>query len=594
MPGQDIRISADQTSRFMDRLDGGLDLSEDVEDIDDSRASDLKNIKFRRGALQSETGYKKFLGPVVGTPRRPYKFVRTDQTIDYVLVTNTTFYRRQSNEWQYVSNGTSTTTDAVALAGATVISVVSVAGFAAPDRIGIILDNGSQHKTTIASINAPANDITINDAIPVGRQVDNGAVVVKAATFAGTDNDQISIVTDTANDRVIFTNGTDAIQKFTPSGGGTVTALGGLAAINVNTCKTLEIFNNTLFLGFTRESGANKPYRVRNSDIGAFEIWNAGAAGFQDFFDVDEDIKRLIKLGPFLLAYRAGSIRRGEWTGIATNLVDWNTMVSDRGITSHDSVINIEGVHFCIDETGIYEYDAGFTTRSVVENAFNLLFGVDSQISKPSLLRIFAFYVKGLRELFFLWPVGNDNYPTRIARLKLPKRSWTVREFTREVSGWGIFEATASKSWSGLTGTWAEQDFIWSSRVIQSTAPSILLCGAVDLQVYEYDFFNTTDDGTTISWSWTSKNFFSSEIEIRVDSISFSARGSLVTIEYSTDRGQNWLVYSSNFSLTGASRRYEIYKQFVSNQVMWRFSGVGAGFSLAWFGFNFGIEGEKR
>jgi len=121
----------------------------------------------------------------------------------------------------------------------------------------------------------------------------------------------------------------------------------------------------------------------------------------------------------------------------------------------------------------------------------------------------------------------------------------------------------------------------------------MLLGGDVALQVFEYDFFSTTDDGAAIPWNWVSKNFMISELEIRMDSFSIFAKGGVLTIEYSTDKGGSWKNYAT-ITLTGALTKYEVYKQFVSRQVTWRLSGSGSGFAIDWFGFTFIIEGESR
>jgi len=593
MPGQDIQLPDGVTSRFVNRLDAGLDVSDDPDDLDDSKASDLLNVFFRQGQIRSDTGYDKFQGVVVGAPRRVYRFVLASQTVEYLLITNATFYRRIASAWQYISNGTDTTTDAIEPAAETVISVVDVTGFSATDRIGIALDDGSQHRTTIASIDGGLNDITIDDGIPAGRQADSGAVVLKAAVYVGIDDRQISIVTDPSNDWVIFTNGVDVVQKYDPAAGGTVTALGGLSTVNVDTCRTLAIFNNTLFLGFVVESATNKPQRVRNSDVGGFEIWNAGIAGFSDFFDEEDDIKRLIILGPFLIAYRANSIRRGEWTGDDTDLVDWNTMVTEKGIVSHDAVIPIGTRHICMDESDIYEYFGGFDADSISGELFDKLFGVGSEVSPGFFQRVFGIHLRGLREIFIFWPNTNDEFPTKVARLDLNKNRWSIRDFSIELSGWGIFEETISKAWSELEGDWTAQSFTWGSSIVQASAPTMLLGGDVALQVFEYDFFSTTDDGAAIPWNWVSKNFMISELEIRMDSFSIFAKGGVLTIEYSTDKGGSWKNYAT-ITLTGALTKYEVYKQFVSRQVTWRLSGSGSGFAIDWFGFTFIIEGESR
>ncbi len=592
MAGQDIRLPDGVTAHFVNRLDGGLDVSDDPDDLDASKAAELSNVRFQQGQVRSDTGYDTFLGVVIGAPRKVYRFVLANQSVEYLLVTNAVLYRRLSSEWQYISDGVATTTTAIEPAAETTIAVVDSTGITATDRVGITLDDGTQHKTTVASVPG-GTSIIIDDGIPAGRQADSGAAVVKSAEFSGNDARQISIVTDPSNDWVLFTNGVDVVQKYDPTAGGTVTALGGLSTVNVDTCRTLKIFNSILFLGFTVESAANKPQRVRNSDIGAYETWNSGLAGFEDFFDEEDDIKRLELLGPFLIAYRSNSIRRGEFTFDDSDIVNWSTMVPDKGVVSHDAVIPVGARHICIDETDIYEYFGGFEATSISGALFDKLFGASSEISPANFDRVFGIHLKGLREVFIFWPDTNDIFPTRVARLDLVRDRWSLRDFGEEFSGWGVFEETTSKAWSELVGDWASQSFTWSSSIVQASAPTLLLCGDVALQVYEYDFFTTDDNSTAIAWMWCSKNFMSAEQDMRLDSFSIFAKGGSLTIEYSTDKGGTFINYAT-IALTGSLLKFEVYKQFVSRQVMWRFSGSGSGFAIDWFSFTFLVEGESR
>ena len=77
-------------------------------------------------------------------------------------------------------SGISTTTSQVEAAGQTVISLSAIDNMRGRDTVRIVLDDASSHITTIASSHtegAGAGDITIDDAIPVGRQANSGAVV---------------------------------------------------------------------------------------------------------------------------------------------------------------------------------------------------------------------------------------------------------------------------------------------------------------------------------------------------------------------------------------------------------------------------------
>lgn len=580
MPVNDIRLPDDDVYKQVPHLIGGLDISKSVENIDPSQAADLDNVYFFEQHLRSESGYKTFADTVVGAPRRVYKFQLANGSIEYLLITNTTFYKYVAGQWQYVNDGTSTTLSNNEATSATVLEVADTTGFSANDRVGITLNDGTQHKTTIASVSAGVS-ITVDDGLPSA--ADSGNAVQKAVDLLGVDSIQISAVTVPSEDWVVFTNGVDAIKKYN---GSSVTDLGGLNAVNVDTCRTIEIYNNVMFLGFTTESGTKIPYRIRNCDVAAFETWNSGVAGIRDLLDTSEFIVRLALLGPYLIAYRKKSVVRGEWIGDADNLVNWNTTITGRGVVSHDGVVDVGDFHVVIDTNDLYAYHGGLDIDTLIEEIFYKLFGISTEIAPAFIERVFGAYVNGLREVFIFWPDADDEYPTRIARYNLFTGKWSIRTFSEEISGFGEFLADAGKVWSELDGTWLQQQTSWTSQTVLATSPSILLCGKADLQVFEYDYLNTTDDGTGIAWRWASKNFFHPRLQLTVDFFEILAKGGTLTVEYSFDRGRTWRQYGT-LSLSSEAAQKRITKQITSNQVSWRFSGTGPGFELYWFGFKY-------
>ncbi|KKL47998.1 hypothetical protein LCGC14_2329900, partial [marine sediment metagenome] len=145
----------------VDRLNRGINQAERTELLQDGQSLTADNIRFERGQVLVDFGYKTFGQVIRGSPRADFQFFLKNGSSILILITNLTFYRWVDtvSEWQYPSNGTKTTMNTAEAAGGTTLDVVSITGFSDGDFIGVELDSGKQHQTTING--APAgNNIT--------------------------------------------------------------------------------------------------------------------------------------------------------------------------------------------------------------------------------------------------------------------------------------------------------------------------------------------------------------------------------------------------------------------------------------------------
>ena len=191
-------------------LDKGLNTARRAELLEDGELTVASNVKFLKDQVQLDTGYATFAGVVRGVPRASYQLYKRNGSSELLLITDDTFYTLVLNEWQYASDGNDTTTDAGSAAGSYILSVVSETGFSPGDYMGVILDDGTQHQTTVDT--TAAGQITMIDPVPVDRSVSIGAAVVKAVDLNGTADFQISLVTMPAYDWAVFTNGLDPVK----------------------------------------------------------------------------------------------------------------------------------------------------------------------------------------------------------------------------------------------------------------------------------------------------------------------------------------------------------------------------------------------
>ena len=137
----------DWNYKFIPIITDGIDKNLRSDSLADSELVVGENVRLDRGNLVTDLGIVKFGAATRGFPQKTYQFKRINGTTILTLITTLTFYSWDVTEaeWQYVSNGTSTTLSGNEASGQTVISVVSALGFAAGEFVGITLDNGKQH-----------------------------------------------------------------------------------------------------------------------------------------------------------------------------------------------------------------------------------------------------------------------------------------------------------------------------------------------------------------------------------------------------------------------------------------------------------------
>jgi len=574
---------------LVEDLTGGIDLSVRSEKLPLNKHVSAVNIFFEDGQVKVDTGYTTFGQAVLGTPRADYQFFKTNGTSEFVLVTNTTLYKwnASQSEWQFVTGATSTTGVDIEPAGETEINLTSSSGFTDGCNVGITLDDGSMHMTTQAG--APAgNVITIDDAIPTGRQVDAGAAVIIPPVLTGSDSENVDMCTVTFSDWFVFTNGVDEPQRYD---GTDCIDVPNLPSSGNTKCKAIYSYANYLCMLHTIEGGTAYPQRVRWCDTADPTNWSSGNAGYEDQFDGEDFFKAGVILGPYAILYRERSIMRQEFVGTDDTLFNIETMVTGEGINSVDSVIDLGDKHAFIGQANIYEYEGGFTIDSIGDAIFSKVFGQDGELNASHRDKIFAIYVEEVDEIWIFYPSTDATFPDKCLRYNISKKTWVEREFPLTFAGYGLYTRSTNITWNDLVGTWLQQTWRWGSTKLTANSPTTHLLDPVNLRVLEYDYSALTDNGTDISWSIETRDYYNPRFRQRVDSMDISCAGTSILVEYSTNKGASWATYGT-VTPTAAIEVYMISKQISAKRLRWRFSGTGPGHILDWYGFSFSQESD--
>lgn len=572
--------------KYIEEIDGGIDLAQRPKSIGDTFWVRLDNLRFDQRRLLVDKGYRKFGPTVRGKPRAAYQFFQRDGSSRLVLVTNATFYTydQVNNEWEYVSNGTSTALSANAAASAASITVSSINGFSSGDHIGVALDDATQHQTTING--APSGStITLTDALPSAAA--SGNAVVNSVVLAGDDDKAVALETWAATDAMYFTNGVDTPKKYN---GTVVSDIANLPGSSF-TCAILVLYENHLLMMNTEEGGVASPQRVRWSDIGVDDTWIPAAgnlAGFNDLYTREDFIVAAARLGPYMILYRERSIVRMEFVGRTNQRFDFQDVVGGEGALIQDAVVDLGGEHLLIGNANVYRYAGDFEIRPVGDRIFRNLFSQEGILDPTNRITSFVIFVEELDETWIMFPETGQDGPSTMYRLVNSTEAWSFRRFPDKWRGFGFYQRDSTVTWEQSSGTWAEQTSAWNSRAFSRNSPTILLCGD-DLQVYEYDFTAPQDDGTAVSFTAETKDFFIPNYKMRIDRFDFYARGASVLIEYSIDEGETWTTWET-VSLSSSFSLYRVWKQFLARTLRFRFSGTGGGFGLEWYAFRFSQE----
>lgn len=570
--------------KLVDSLNGGLNVSVVPDKLEDHELIQASNILLRKAQIEIDSGYITFADTVVGYPQASFQFFRNNGTAELVCVTTLSFYKYNSthNQWQLVSDGTDTTINGDQGAGTTNLLVASSTGFTTGDLVGVTLDNGSQHKTTVSNV-PDATHITLTAGIPVGRTAEDGDAVVKGVDLAGDDDYPVCILTAPSHDWCVFTNNADPIKRYD---GTTCETMTGQPSSGNFRCQWLALYNGALFVVNTEEGGQQYPQRVRWTERGDFTDWNE-AVNYTDLYDEADYNQEVEILGPYVIVYRERSIARGEYIGSGGLTYDFQTVLRGEGVLSPGSVVDLGDRHLFVGNTNIYAYRGGFDVEPVGDKIFYRLFGSTSVIDPENRKRSFMFYVEELDEVWMFFPQIGSEFCDYMVRMLVADETFAERFFADPVRGYGFYQKSATLTWDDLVGTWDEQTWQWDSRVTVANAPTTHLCGAQVSQVFEYDFVASLDNDDAIAYTVETKDFLLPGRNFRFDMWEADMTSAGTLVQYSLNGGQSWDTLGT---VSAANRqRVRLFKQFVGDRIRFRLTGQGQ-FEMGWMAFDYKHE----
>jgi len=575
---------------------GGVVLDKDSETLEESDALKLDNIVFRKGVAKNDTGSllvtdTDVLNRIIGNPRKVFKHVLRDQTIQHILITDKTVYRLFSDQWRIVSGNVATTTTGSASAGAASVTVTSAAGFTTGDAVSIELNNGKFQAFIVTVSGTTLNlDGTLFDAVSAGK------AVVRGPRLLGIPGKHVTGVGIPWNDFLVFTNAVDFIQRYDPA----VNTVVQLPSLPSNTvAETLALYDNSLIIAGLDEAGTKFPTRYRYSAKGDLTNWTTLEAGSVDLLEKQARAVQLLKLGPYLILYRSSAITRISIANTSNKRFSTETMITDKGIFSNVGAVDLTDKHMVWGFDALYWYRGGYDLEEIPCNVKQMLFGPEAEISDSNRPSCHLVSLNPVREVFGFYQLSGDTGPRKAFRYTLDHGNWVFRNFSQNIWGSGVRTGGSEIDWNELVGDWVAQVGDWNSYSTFGSVESTLLCfekasNQNGVTAYNFltpqDFTDSAGAGVAVSTEFQTKDFSHPILLIRHDRLELGLAGGTIQVDYSMDKGVSWQPLGTIVA-DAIPKRYRLFKQFTVRALRFRLTS-STGFLISWFNMRYKYDFE--
>jgi hypothetical protein len=390
--------------------------------------------------------------------------------------------------------------------------------------------------------------------------------------------DATDMFTANGGTAMIASNGADDIFQYEGDSGDVFDTLVHTYTSLVSSNLIAEFWNHFILANYTL---ANQNIRsVAWADIGNIDEFEEGTSGSVYLTDSIGEIQDLVKLGADLIFYSEYSITTCRYRGGAF-IYTFPTLIYQTGLFVPDAVWGTATVHYLAgSDQKIYKYAGGTHLFEVGRPIQKSLFS-EMDVSKK--LYMNAGYDPGRDRLYFAFARTSDTYAQAayVLNRREPSEPWEYYEFAHSIRSFSIFEN--QNDWYCDDAQWTdlycdEVDLYCDESYSQSGYPiSVFLSG--DGYVFRLDEMSGKDDTTDIECEYQTQDLTLDKEEHYGRWTWFGASlksditGGTVTVEYSTDNGDNWTECgNSPYTLLGnwAYKRFPL--DTVARKIRFRFT----------------------
>lgn len=374
---------------------------------------------------------------------------------------------------------------------------------------------------------------------------------------------------------VVFSQGVDQVMAV-PFVGTTYAILNA----NCPAARYLTRFADRLYLAFTREGGANKPFRVRRSVNGDHTNWTGLGSGFNDLAEYPYHIKGMRKHAAQLLIGTQEAFWIGTRTGLSAAPARFDPIVPGTGIYCSYTLTTRGNDHLLMGFDHFYLFNGaraveiGDPIRDVV--FFNL------EASKVH-MNFAVLRPESQEWVVFICEAGTST-PQAAWVWNWHHNCWYKWTFSGPVCG-TIHRQDATRTWNSLVGDWNAQTWEWTASQGTANFP-LMVTGHTNGKVFAWKEEYASDDGNPIFCRWTSKDFSSALVEpnmafrellLKSLAIEYEAAETAATLSFylSNDKGSTWQgPYSVTLAVGGGM---EVLAQEISGEyIRWKFEHSSA------------------
>lgn len=356
------------------------------------------------------------------------------------------------------------------------------------------------------------------------------------ADFTGDSDDLFDIAIPLLSGKQILaiTNGIDNIRKWT--GSGNTADLGG----SPPKAKFIQEYQTYLVVA-NITGGTDIDTRVQWSDTASPETWSGGNSGSKDLVEDGGAITGLNIFSNYLCIHKAQSIYLGYLVS-SSAIFRFERKATGVGTCANGSIVNLptgEQIFLATDGLRIFN---GITAN-----------GVDSPINDEIRDGLNATYrhkawgvlVKEYDEVWIGVPIGSQTVGETVYKFNYVTRRLYKDTRTNCNFSWRATQADAI-TWDAAVGTWDDAVDRWDDTQLTSGSTLIYL-GNTDGSTTYVNLLATADNSTAVDCFWETKDFEDDQKRVcRWQELQIWARGTALTVDYSTDEGETWATVSNS------------------------------------------------
>lgn len=415
---------------------------------------------------------------------------------------------------------------------------------------------------------------------------------ITGSDLTGTASDPISFATPLLSGYpiLVFTNGVDAIQKYT--GTGTCASLGG----SPPKAKYLLALDEYLILANV-DDGNERSSRVQWCDTGDPEAWTGGNSGSKDLKNEAEVITGIARFKTYAAVHKENAIYLGYKVSSSTVLKFDHLTVT--GTICNNTIQNLpNGLQIYLSLDGIRLFN-GISSDLIQSPIIEEL----RQTLNPEKVGLcWSVLVEELDEYWVGVPLSGQDYPETVIKYNYITGAVFKDEYSNCTTAFK-YTNEADLTWDDMTITWEEATARWNDSAFSNLFKRVMVNDSSGYSYYSDKSVND-DNSVAIDSYFETKDYITGNLgefarwglnESEKPSMEVWAKGNNITVAYSTDSGQTWtdistLALDSDYPADDSP--LVLYYDVLSTKIRFRFRNNTSGetFYLKQFIHNYSLE----